>query len=425
MDKRNIKFNKVKIEKFYDEVVNSYPEIKELYWGKFDDFAELIKNSMLEGDSVIVTCKNSEKIKFSQPLFDFLFKGNNFCGFDSPVGKRFEYRDEDTDYIFIELIESPFVTIDKKIERSGIFPIPKNKENDKIESCFFIKAENSEKDYYDYPEEIIPFFVSQMKGRFIRTFEDKLPSDFIAHFEPMKYVLKIKKDQENLLIKLLYKFGVHLGIVENDILKNNEISIKVAQEIENLLDENNNINFTNGPDDNLNLLKFYIAAITNPNPYYRFLDAYHIFESLFYKHFYNYVKNLNSNIKKEEIYNEIKNHVKEQQLLKLVLQNYLNDERLIREYKREIEDINPEKLSSAIGKNHNIREWSENNSEEFASKLSDFIYAFRNAIVHSQESNKHIEQVEKEKDLYKNFILLTNVILELSRNVLEKNIIEW
>lgn len=417
--KTDEKLNEEKIKRFYKEVIQSYQDnIKNLYWGEIDDFVSLIDTSEKGEDNVIVACKNSENIKLSRKMFDFLFRGDDLHTFDFPVGQSCEYGD----HVFIELVKSPAVTINREIEERGIFPVTKDI-NGSVESCFFIKSEKYEENYYDYPQEIIPFFVLQMKTR-LKTFEDRLPTFFIDHFEPMKYVLKIKKGQENLLIKLLYKLGTNLGIVEN-IMKNGELSIKIEQEIKSKLDGEGNINLTNEQDESLNSLKFYISAIRNPNPYYRFLDAYHIFESLFYKHFYNYVKNLNSNIEKGKLYDEIKNHLNESQLLKLVLQDYLSNGASIRELKDKFIKMNAEDLAEAIDKNYNIKEWSEDNTGEFASKLSDFIYNFRNAIVHSKESNRHIEKIEEFQGLTSNFVHLTDIVLELAKRVLEKNIERW
>ena len=412
-----MRLNKDKIEYFYQQIIESYePEIKELYWGNKDDFISLIEQAdeSDEGeDNIIITCKNGEEIGLSRLLCDFLFRGEEHCFFDNPVGQRYKYKD----YIFLELIESPIVSIKKKIEKSGIFPITRN-ENGNIDSCFFIKSEK----YYDYPKEIIPFFVSQIKDR-LKIFKERLPTNFIDNFNLIKYTLKIKECEDILLVKLLYKLGANLGIVENSTIENQDLTVQ--QEIQSILDSENNINLTNDPVENLDSLKFYTIAIKNPNPYYRFLDAYHIMESFFHKYFYNFVKNLNNNVDKAKLYDDIKQHVREERkMLKLVLENSFNINDFIK-IKRQLLNIRAHEIAGRIEKEVNIENWRENDIKSFSSKLSDFIYTFRNAIVHSRESNRYIEKIEEPPSLMPKFIDLTNILFEIAKGVLEKNFDKW
>lgn len=407
----DMEINKEKIGNFYDNIILSYPQdIKELFWGEKNDFIDLITGSEgninnSDDDYVIIKCKNSDEIRFSKIMFDFLFKGDAFCKFDSPIGKRFEYNG----HIFIELIESPVVKISNRIEKRGTFPITRD-QNGEIESCFFIKGENPEEDCYDYPEQIIPFFVAQMKERLLKTFENGLPPVFISHFEPMKYILKIEREQENLLKKLLYKFGADLGIVERKFY---ETFIEIAQRIDELLDRNRNINLTDEPDENLNSLKFYISAIRNPIPYYRYLDAYHVFESFFNKCYSN-SENSTSN-------NRDGRNVNEQQLLASVLKEYLNNESLSM---CENISINLKNLLDDLSIKCNF----EKNLQcgEICSLLAYLIYKFRNAIVHSKDAQTHIEAIEKNQELVWDFIrLVDKSLIILAKDVLEKAIKRW
>lgn len=413
--------NKDKIKDFYKQIIGCYePQIRKSCWGNEDDFVELAEQedkSAAGEDNVNIICKNGQEIKFPRLLFDFLFKGDSCCTFEHQIGQRYEYGD----YIFMELIESPIVTINKKIEKSGVFPVTRD-ENGSIESCFFIKSWR-EGENYDYSTEIIPFFVSQMRGR-LKIFRDTPPPYFSDHFEPMKYILRIKRGQENLLVKLLYKLGTNLGIIENGVLEDQKISIQ--QEIRSIIDDENNVNLTNEPEENLNSLNFYLSAIRNPNPYYRFLDAYHTLESLFYKHFYNYVKKLNDSMTKDELYKKIKDHLNEKQILKLVLVDYL-DNQSIENIKNSLVKIKIQELVNIIRKDYNINwdKWPVNDAEKFASNLSELIYTFRNAIAHSRESDRHIEKIEESPNLISDFIDLTNTILNIAKHVVEKNIEKW
>lgn len=413
----NVELKEDKIKLFYHKIIESYkPEIQKFYWGDEIDFIDAVKHAEKLGtreDTVKISCKNGQNVEFSRVLFDFLFKNDVTCFFEHPIGRRYEYEN----YIFIELIESPIVTIKEKGDKNGIFPITKDKDGI-IESCLFIK---SEKYGENYPSEIVPFFVSQMRNR-LKAVESTLPSYFIDHFEPIKYILKIKKGQEKLVLKLLYKLSVNLGIIENSFLENQEISIQ--QEMQSIIDDENNIILTNESGEHLDSLKFYISAVRNPNPYYRFLDAYHIFESLFYKCFYDYVKKLDANLSKDELYDEIKKHTKEKEMLKLVLVNCLDDQNYIERIKDELVNAKTQELAKKIKEEYNIDEWPVTDSEKFASKLSNLIYAFRNAIVHSTESERYIEKTES-PDLTPRFNDLTNNVLNIAKYVLEKNVEKW
>lgn len=414
--------NKDKIIHFYKEVIEFYkPQIKESYWGSKDDFIDLIEQVdelPLEQDNVKITCKNGQEINFPQTLFNFLFKGDSVCIFQHTIGQRYEYEG----YIFIELIESPIVSIGRKSEKTGVFSITKD-ENGNIESCFFIKSEEQGKNY-DYSYEILPFFVSQMKNR-LKIFEDILPSYFPDHFEPMKYILKIKKEQTNLLIKLLYKLGANLGIVESGAFDDSQ-KIIVEQEIQTIIDNENNINLTNEYSENLDSLNFYISAIRNINPYYRFLDAYRILETFSYKYFYNYVRNLNNHMDKEKLYVEIREHTKDQQMLKLVLMNHFDNQHRMESIKNALMNIEKiGELAKSVKRNYNIGKWPTDNAEKFNSGLSDLICEFRNAIVHSKKSTRHIEKIKGSPNLITAFIDLTNIVLKIAEYALNKNIEKW
>ena len=128
---------------------------------------------------------------------------------------------------------------------------------------------------------------------------------------------------------------------------------------------------------------------------------------------------------KIQLYDNIKKHISEPQMLKLVIKNCLtlNNFQLIR---NKLLQTRTQELESRIGKNNwNIRGWNVNNTEDFASKLSDLIYTFRNAIVHSRESSRHIEKIEESPSLIPDFSELTNILLEIVRCVLEETIERW
>lgn len=414
-----MQLNKDKIRYFYKQIIEYYePQIKESYWGNENDLAELVEQSEKSSagdDNVSITCKNGQEIKFPRLLFDFLFKGNIDCTFGHQIGQRYE----NGDYIFIELIESPIVAINKNIEKFGVFPITRDI-NEGIESCFFIKS-REQGENYDYPNEIIPFFVSQMRSR-LKIFRDTLPPYVIDHFEPIKYVLKIKRGQENLLIKLLYKLSNHLGVIEN---KSKEIGyIAVQQDINNLLDGNGNFIISNDFIEEADMLRYYISALNNPDITYQFLDLYHILEACFYKYFYSYVKNLNGSISEKDLYKRIKDYATEQMMLSLVLKECKNNFTVIYSKLRDLTNLKG--FFKAIGKDINIGNWDPGKEDDFSIKLSDIIYALRNSITHSKDVESHIDQI-KDDIVLKNALKEINKIMmfDINKIVLERSINKW
>lgn len=407
-------FNDNKIISFYNSVIKYYPSnLQETYWGTEEDVTKAVKEEYyVEEDDIGITLKTG-RLLFPKALFEFLFTGEEFCVFDSVIGSRFNYRG----LTFIELNESPVIRIETEEEiHPGLFPITSD-DSGNTQSCFFVNDEND----ISYPYEIIPFFVAQLQNRLNKSLTS-FSENFLHHFEPIKYAIIIEQDQNNLLIKLLYKLAAELGLIENKIDECNKIYIKsIGQNLANILDDITNENF-----QNLLPLNCFISAIGNTNPYYRYIDIYHIFESLFYKHFYTYVKNLPVDDVSKKTYKEIKDHVAEEKMLKLVLKNSLEDSELFRkEIKSKLLQYNAEKLLNRLGENFNINDWKPENNDEFAQKLASMIYKLRNAIAHSGETEKHIERINEDPSLTENFNNISNIIKDISKKTIDKNIDVW
>jgi len=198
----------------------------------------------------------------------------------------------------------------------------------------------------------------------------------------------------------------------------------MEQKIKSILDDNVNIFITNDSDEGLKSLNFYLSAIKNQNPYYRFLDAYYIFESFFYKYFRDYVKQLEDSKKDEEFYDEIGSYRNEQAMLKLVFKNCL-DKIDIQSIKKFLLEINIQELAKNIGKSYNIKNWEEDDDEKFCSKFADLIYSFRNAIVHSKIEEQNIEKIKNNSELNGKFVSFCNKLLDIANDVLERNIKKW
>jgi hypothetical protein len=133
-------------------------------------------------------------------------------------------------------------------------------------------------------------------------------------------------------------------------------------------------------------------------------------------------------MKKDKLCKKIKDHLNERQMLKLVLVNWLvNQSFFIEIVKKELLEIKIQELTESIGEQFfAIEKWPLDDVEDFASKLATLIYAFRNAIAHSTESERHIEKIEQQSaDLPQNFFDLTDFVLRIAKEVLEQNIENW
>jgi hypothetical protein len=374
----------------------------------------------VEEDDIEVTLKGG-KLLFPKELFEFLFLGEEFCVFNYAIGRRFPYNG----FIFIELKESSAIKIESEESEEKIHPgtysITKDNSGN-TSSCFFV---NDEIDI-SYPSEIVPFFVAQLQSRLNKSFTN-FPENFLHHFKPIKYAIRIEQDKNNLLIKLLYKLAAELGLIENKIDECNKISIKsksIGQDLANIL-----AGISNENSQNLLPLNCFISAASNTNPYYRFLDIYHIFESLFYKHFYYYVKNYPESISKKS-YDDIKGHTREEKMLKLVLIDILKDnEKLRNEIKNDlIKYCANELLKRIIGRDISVEKWptDNKNADDFCDNLAvNLIYKLRNAITHSKRTEDYIEKINEKPNLTENFINVTNVITDISKRVIDKNIDNW
>jgi len=371
-----------------------------------------MEESYVEDEEIIVKLKNGQ-LSFPITLFEFLFAGVESNVFNNEIGSRFNY----SGFTYIELKESPVIRIESEDKiHAGLYKITEN-DSDNLTNCLFVYDESD----ISYPSEIIPFFVAQLLPRLNKSLIN-FQGNFLLHFEPIKYVIRIKQDQNTLLIKLFYKLAAELGLIENKIDERNKISIKSKNiSLANIL-----FDITNENSQNLLPLYCFISAASNTNPYYRFLDIYHIFESLFYKHFYSYVKNLPETDVSKKTYREIKEHMTDEQMLKLVLINSLLDDEPLRvKVKSELLNCNAEEPLERLGQTLNISEWNTKNNDEFAKKLASIIYKLRNSIAHSGETEKHIERINDDPDLTENFINITNVIMDISKKTIYKNIYAW
>jgi flagellar hook-basal body complex protein FliE len=140
-------------------------------------------------------------------------------------------------------------------------------------------------------------------------------------------------------------------------------------------------------------------------------------ESFFDKYFSNHIKPLPDN----GLFNRVK-RMSEKDILDLVLKDCCHDAIKI---KAELIKSNTQDLANRLGYNREITSWQDNDLDKFAQALSEIIYKFRNAIVHSKENDRHIEKIEDDPNLRENFIDFTSVEMHLAQNLINKNIKNW
>jgi len=414
-----MEINREKARKFYNDIIYQYSnEDRDFFFGNEGDFLESFRNAEYpEGvDQYEVEFLNSFKIIFSKELFITLFTGSKEITFDR--SKRERYNEDG--YLYMELVESPIVKIESK-EKSRLIPITKSENQKEVEECLFINEEALEDIYY--PKEVLPFFVSQLKKRLITDFKFSINTDtpisFYSLFEPIKYILKVNKQNERLLTKLLYKLSIHLGVVEIKKLEIRKISI--SQEIQSLLD-NGSFLLSDEESYNLNSLTYYLSAISNLHIIYQFLDLYNVLESFFYKYFYKHVKGLKNSGSPKKLINSVKKYMNERGMLKLLIEDTSKQFPDIHSGLKTIKHFR-QFCKNVLGKDNNLdaKKWNYNETDKFSNSVSDFIYSIRNQVVHSKpELGKNIKDLtEDEQEV---LAKINKILCLIVKEILEKNI---
>lgn len=411
-----ININEQKAGKFYSEVISLYPpEVIKMLWRSKTEFLDSLEGAVYKGDNKEYEVDFSRlKIRFSKPIFNILFLNKTVSKFDKPIGQRLELNN----YIYLELKESPLVNLEDK-ESAGLFPLSKKK----YYGGYFFINENSRDDSY-YPKEVLSLFIFQLEKRLIKYYDFNTNSDiyinFCSLFEPIKYILKIKKDKETLKEKALYRLCTDFGLIEHKRYTTTKINI--SQNINEIYDKDtNSFLLTARKQYNIDSLKFYLSAMENLDPSYQFLELYHVLESYFYKYFYDYIKNLKK-VKTQKEFNRIREYIREEGMLKLVIKGISNK---FSQLKQEISNIsNVEQFcENFLPKKRYLDNLDENNEEKFSNKLSDFVYQIRNNIVHTKESSKKSIRNSSEGE-QRTLMEINKLLLSVVRKVFDENI-EW
>ena len=409
--------NKEKTLKFYSEVLSLYPqEVRNWLWGSMEEFLDSVESAVYEKDDKEYKADFTNlKIKFSKSIFSILFLNKPAIKFDKPIGQRLELNN----YVYLELRESPLVNLEDK-ESAGLFSLSKRRY---YWGYFFINEDSRDASYY--PKEVLSLFIFQLEERLIK---DYYPPDinldtyinFCSLFEPIKYILKIKKDKETLKEKALYRLCTDCGLIERKRCTTTKTNM--SQNINEIYDKDtNSFLLTARKQYNIDSLKFYLSAMENLDPIYQFLELYHVLESYFYKYFYNYIKNLKK-VETKKDFGQIREHTGEEQMLKMVIKDISNDFSQIKQEINKISHID-QFCTNLLPVNANLSSLNEHNKDNFSNTLSNFIYFIRNDIVHTKESNKNFIRNLSEGE-QKTLIEINRFLLFIAREVFNKNI-EW
>ena len=415
-----VNINERKARKFYSEVISLYPtEVIDSLWRNETEFLDSIKSAVYKGDNKDYEVDFSNlKIKFSKPIFDILFLNKTAIEFDKPIGQRLDLNN----YIYLELVESSLVNLENK-ENPGLFSLSKRKN---YWGYFFINEDSREDSYY--PKEVLPIFIFQLNERLIKDYAFSVDTDiyidFCFLFNPIRYILKVKKDKEALQERLLYRLCTDLGLIE--LKTHTTFKINIPQNINEIYNKGANYKTENPlllssrKQYNLNSLRFYLSAMGNSDPIYQFLELYHVLESYFYRYFYNYIKNLKK-VKTNKEFKQIKEHTNEDRMLKLVIKDISDKFPQIEQQISKIPNIN-QFCINFLPEHVNLDNMNECDENKFSNKVSDFIYSIRNNIVHTKEPNRTIRDLNESEQ--KTLIEINQALLFIVREVFGKNI-EW
>lgn len=408
--------NKGKTLKFYSEILSLYPqEVISSLWGSTEEFLDSVESTVYAKDDKEYKADFvGLKIKFSESVFRILFLDERAVKFDKPIGQRLELNN----YVYLELRESPLVNLEDR-ESAGLFSLSKKRY---YWGYFFINEDG--RDDSDYPKEVLPLFIFQLEERLIRDYPFNVNQDtyinFCSLFEPIKYILKIKKDKETLKEKTLYRLCTDCGLIERKRWTTTKTNM--SQNINEIYDKDtNSFLLTARKQYNIDSLKFYLSAMENLDPSYQFLELYHALESYFYKYFYNYIKKLKKVETKKE-FNRIREYIREEKMLKLVIKDISNE---FSQLKQEIGNISNigQFCDNFLPENINLDNLDEDEEERFSNKLSKFIYQIRNNIVHTKESSKKSIRNLSEGE-QRTLMEINKLLLFVVRKVFDENI-EW
>jgi len=407
-----VRINKTKSSKFYNKILLLYPPMIYDLWGTESQFLDSLKNSFYEEEDEEYKVDFSHlKIIFSKVIFNSLFVNRSPIKFDEHIGKRLEFKN----YIYLELVESP-VSIFESREKPGLYSVP--------QKGVFIFINEDEREKLYYPKEILPLFIFQLKERLIKDYvfqpDVDVSINFCSLFKPMRYILKIKKDDLPLQEKLLYKLCTNLGLIEYKVVPAHKIEIK--QEIKEIYDKKTNSFFLSKKKQyNLDSIRFYLSAMENLDPIYQFFELYHVLESYFYKYFYEHIKNLRS-VKNKKEFDQIRDAITEIKMLKLVIKDVSNEFSFIKREFTKIQNFDQFCKDILNRDNIDLTDWNEQDIDRFSNKLSKFIYLIRNNIVHTKESDKTIKNLSgSEQDV---LMEINKILFFMVQKIFDKNI-KW
>jgi len=234
----------------------------------------------------------------------------------------------------------------------------------------------------------------------------------------MKYILKVRNNDTHVK-KSLYLLASNFGIIELSLEENKIIEMEQKNSISEL-------NIRDISKSDVDVTTFYISAIKSENPFYQFLNLYHIVESYSYDFFAEYFKENISDARK--IIQELRDAKGEDEhLIKRSFLQLSNSDNIIAFTKQELDKIRVRlnKLIQEINKNisggdlANYENWGENNI--YIEKFARFIYKLRAEVAHKKVRGRMLEKYALE---YIDVIKVVNKIMfRIGECVINKKVI--
>ncbi|TRZ54419.1 hypothetical protein D4Q76_02405, partial [archaeon] len=330
-------------------------------------------------------------------------------------GKRFI----NDGYVYLELVEAPTINIINTVNETQLVPI---KEDINTIGYFYIGNSKNDNEL-DYSEEVLPFIIANMKNRIKKDYFNIFSPpanalNFFLLFEPMKYILKVRNNDTHVK-KSLYLLASNFGIIELSLEENKIIEMEQKNSISEL-------NIRDISKSDVDVTTFYISAIKSENPFYQFLNLYHIVESYSYDFFAEYFKENISDARK--IIQELRDAKGEDEhLIKRSFLQLSNSDNIIAFTKQELDKIRVRlnKLIQEINKNisggdlANYENWGENNI--YIEKFARFIYKLRAEVAHKKVRGRMLEKYALE---YIDVIKVVNKIMfRIGECVINKKVI--
>ena len=375
------RIDKKKSKKFYNEIIKKFPEGKvKYYFGEEQDFFKSISFAdFLEEDNIFkVNFKNNLEIEFFKILFEKLFINNEDYNFNKTRNEIIN----DAEYTYIPFKEIDNVRFSNEIKTQHFLPIKENKSE-----FIFINLASS----YDYPDEITDYFIRTMADSLIGDFssEEVNNFNFFAFFKPIKYLLKIRVNSKDLLNLLKYFLARDMGVCPIEDCSNLVLEFEVDRKVDNIYDTKNNSFLIHPIPQETEAISYYINALREREPFYQFLDFYHILETYCYNYCIDHLIDFLKNQEPYEVFKNIGNLKREEYIISRSIEficnnnNFGNLKNELNQLEDKINQFIIEINKTVSGEEIRIfSRWEEDEQNTYYYYLGKLIYKLRCEIVH-------------------------------------------